>query len=619
MKITPWFAVVLGVGVGLAAGCGKGKGQEGSGAAAASEAGVAAVSASSDGGAAAAAGGAAGGGAAAAPTEADTVAAEARAFLDRWLAAQNGRDFAAYAAMYDTKKFRGVKRTHGGKVKNYDGAGWTKDRKKMFDTGFTVAAEEIEVETSLSPGSKLKPGVASLRFLQRWKGGGYADHGIKVLQVWRDKAKVWHIVYEDLLNSEKGWERIVDEVADLSMPVPKDEAAALALWAQVKPTGADYEDRLSAIPDEEAIRRAMAIALLKQGDFVCKETVDSGSCGEEIVELAPLDDKADLANPCLRRRLALWALGQLDDADVPKLADELIALVKIPAPENELAEAAFEAVPHGETDDLRLQLIEAAIDADRKPLADEQVAFLEKPASVVAAAKLSLDAAVKRLDEKKDRAVLLAAAADEQLTVETREGVLAQFSDDQGKDVSAALDTVSGATDCGLAMQAIELLEARGDKSHLPQKPTTARADDYMRMLCLEAHDSNEARRIKRWQEVLAPKVVKREVEVNDFYEEEEEGEGEADDEPEVDRNAEEGEITETSGGSQTTDRWETDSREGIVFEEAIFGDSASECTGNNCTLSVGDGSLHIVFEPTDGGGLHITELETRAWHGCGC
>lgn len=104
----------------------------------------------------------------------------ARSALATWLKAQNGGDTATYHRLYHPRHFQGVRRTHDGKAKRFDAAGWRADREKMFKLGkLEVAADEVTVATWLDADSKLKPGVVITRFVQRWRGGTYADHGVR--------------------------------------------------------------------------------------------------------------------------------------------------------------------------------------------------------------------------------------------------------------------------------------------------------------------------------------------------------------------------------------------------------------------------------------------------------
>ncbi len=63
--------------------------------------------------------------------------------IDRWLAAQNQGDFAAYSALYGDE-FSGVRRS-GKKTVRLDRGGWLSDRQRMFKRPMTVAVSNLEI------------------------------------------------------------------------------------------------------------------------------------------------------------------------------------------------------------------------------------------------------------------------------------------------------------------------------------------------------------------------------------------------------------------------------------------------------------------------------------------
>lgn len=96
-------------------------------------------------------------------------AQQARAMLDRWLAAQNQRDFAGYEALY-AASFTGVKRV--GKVtRDLAREAWLADRKSMFRAVMEVTVEDVQITTS--------GGTAIVELTQRWEQGTFADVGRK--------------------------------------------------------------------------------------------------------------------------------------------------------------------------------------------------------------------------------------------------------------------------------------------------------------------------------------------------------------------------------------------------------------------------------------------------------
>jgi hypothetical protein len=558
---------------------------------------------------------------------AEQVRAEGKALLDRWVAAQNQHDFDAYLAMYEPRHFRGVKRTHRSGVKEFDFAGWKKDRKRMVLGKAEVAAELLDIATWLDPGRKLKPGVSHVRFVQRWRGGGYADHGVKVLFLWRDARGVQRIVYEDLLNSEPGWDRAPAEgIADLALKPPRTEAEALALWQQLAPTGADYEDRLAAIPEDEAVRRPMAVALLGQGDFACEAVVEYEGCGQESVELGPIEPTAGLEQPCLRRRLALWALDELTPDDARTLTDVLVTLVELPEPEDELRQAAFAVAVD---DAQRLALLAAAKGKDLDELAEAEAAKLTTiPARIEALRDLHIDAAAQGLDPAAHRDVLLAAVVDTELASDTRRTIMAQLAGDPAPAVTQALVAVADDGDCSLAMEAAELLASRGDPSHLPVRPRSTDASAHLQALCMLAHAADTTRQEAQWLTWFGPDPVLIEEEHYDELAEpaeEPKGEGDEDgadgDDSAVVTQGDGTEIEQVGKTTYTRSRIAGADAASAAYLGEPLATGEGSCAGEECTVegNTSSGRYTVVFAPAKDGSLYIVALKTYRWSGCLC
>ena len=117
---------------------------------------------------------------------------EARALLDRWLAAQNAGNFDDYQALY-ADRFEGVRRS-GTRTRQMDRAGWMADRKRMFRKPMAVAMSDIKLH--------LGAGSANVHFVQTWESGKYKDVGPKRLLLVRDK-QGWHIAQEEMLSSTR--------------------------------------------------------------------------------------------------------------------------------------------------------------------------------------------------------------------------------------------------------------------------------------------------------------------------------------------------------------------------------------------------------------------------------
>jgi hypothetical protein len=123
---------------------------------------------------------------------------DAKAVLDAWVGAQTSRDFAAYTKLY-APKFVGIRRTSDGAEKKMKLKAWLADRKKMFK----LKQQDVVAE---NPKITADDKGATITFLQRWKGGGYADHGGKILKLAYDKGGALTIMHEELLSSTPGWE-----------------------------------------------------------------------------------------------------------------------------------------------------------------------------------------------------------------------------------------------------------------------------------------------------------------------------------------------------------------------------------------------------------------------------
>ena len=116
--------------------------------------------------------------------------AEVAALVERWRAAQNGGDFAAYQALY-AKRMTGVKRV-GARVFRYDREGWLKDRGRMFKKPIEVAADKVAIAAA-GPS-------ALVRFEQSFKQGSFQDLGPKEMVVVREGSEL-RIAREEMLAS----------------------------------------------------------------------------------------------------------------------------------------------------------------------------------------------------------------------------------------------------------------------------------------------------------------------------------------------------------------------------------------------------------------------------------
>jgi hypothetical protein len=270
-----------------------------------------------------------------------------------------------------------------------------------------------------------------------------------------------------------------------------DDAAALAVWRRIAPTGADWDDKLQEVPAQAA--RPLALAVLHGGQFLCTRPA-TGDCAPLAYDVDAPAETAGFDDPCLRRLLALWSLDQLEAGDLPAIRDALMAIAQLPPPESQLVEAAIHAVP--ETDqDTRLALLARAWRAGQRELVGGALGGFDEPHLVTAARDHHIDPALEILSAEGDRAVYLAAVNDEALAARARSAAIGDLvalaaASATGKlpaDLTAALVTATRARDCSVAAAAARALAQHGDPRFVPRRPRTAGPAQLMRAVCVLA------------------------------------------------------------------------------------------------------------------------------------
>lgn len=275
---------------------------------------------------------------------------------------------------------------------------------------------------------------------------------------------------------------------DWSKVTLTEDAAALALWQKIAPTGADWEDKLQEIPAGPA--RPLALAVVRGGNFLCTKP-PTGDCARPIYDVAAPADAAGFDDPCLRRLLALWALDQVDESDAPAIKDALLGIAALPPPESQLVAAAIHAVP--ETDhDARLAMLAAAWRAGQRELVGSAVGTLDESHLFAAVRRHHIDAALEILSAEAHRSVYLAAIGDEAIGSRARTtaiGDLAALStgDRLEPDLAAALIAAVQSKDCAVAAAAARALDQHGDHRFVPRRPRTTGPAQLMRAMCVLA------------------------------------------------------------------------------------------------------------------------------------
>ncbi len=265
-----------------------------------------------------------------------------------------------------------------------------------------------------------------------------------------------------------------------------DHASAVALWARIAPTGADWEDKLQEIPARLA--HPLALAVLRGGNFTCVLPV-TGDCAKPRYDVDRPGDAASFDDPCLRRLLALWAIEQLEPGDHVTIPDALRAIAALPPPESELVAAAIHAIPETAFA-ARLALLAVAWRAGQHDLVDAAVGALDEANLIAAVRQHHMTGALDVLSAEGHRAVYLAAVGDEALAPRARVAAineLATASPRLAPDLTAALVAATRAQDCSVAATAARVLEQHGDRRFVPRKPRTGSVAAMMRAMCVLA------------------------------------------------------------------------------------------------------------------------------------
>ncbi len=265
------------------------------------------------------------------------------------------------------------------------------------------------------------------------------------------------------------------------------DADLAAVWKRIAPTGDDWRAKLEEIPVAQG--RLLGSWLLAQGNFTCMKPAAKADCAPLVLDVEPPAASADMNDPCLRRMLAMWALGQLEDDDVAGVMDSLRAIVTIPPPESELVASAIEVVPEKEQA-WRLELIDLAYRAGQRDVANGQLGELDQAHVISAATTFHIDGALEILSAHGHRAVYVQAIADEKMHAKARtEAIDELVSADAtlANDTKQALVAAAKSKDCVVAAHAARALAQHGDKRFVPTRPRTTSSTVMMRSLCVLA------------------------------------------------------------------------------------------------------------------------------------
>lgn len=113
--------------------------------------------------------------------------------VNRWVTAQNVKDFASYQSCYGVP-FDGIERTKTGRAYHYDFNSWMKDRWRMISAAAALNIEVRNVRVIIDGD------LATVEFDQYYRSVRYSDWGPKILKVTLTPAGE-RIVYEELKTS----------------------------------------------------------------------------------------------------------------------------------------------------------------------------------------------------------------------------------------------------------------------------------------------------------------------------------------------------------------------------------------------------------------------------------
>jgi hypothetical protein len=267
------------------------------------------------------------------------------------------------------------------------------------------------------------------------------------------------------------------------------DAAALALWQKIAPTGADWDGKLEEIPVDRPIARQLAIALLHGGNFACRAAPATHSCTKQPLEIEAPKPAAGLDDPCLRRLLALWSVDQLEDDDLPAVHDAIDAILALPPPESQLVAAALHTVSDADQT-TRLAALATAWNAGQHEIVNGVVGSLDEAHLIVAVRQHHIDGALEVLSAEAHRPAYLAAIDDEDMAPKARIQAISDVVASEDKLVPKTRAAVIAATkslDCGVAAAAARALDQHGDHGFVPRRPHANTTAPMMRALCVLA------------------------------------------------------------------------------------------------------------------------------------
>lgn len=211
------------------------------------------------------------------PERPSIAAADVKALLDRWLAAQNQGDFDAYSACY-ASRFEGIKRA-GSRVSRFDRAGWLADRERMFRRAMEVEIRDVDIRPFSS--------TAVVQLTQRWASGRYDDIGPKQLVILRE-GDTLRISREEMLASQILSSR---DAPALDVTLGLLDEIDGALYLLLGRSGGEAHGPLRLVDDGEPVVVIAAVDPRKASPSVARwhgQAVHSGTCAGKVTGFAEI-------------------------------------------------------------------------------------------------------------------------------------------------------------------------------------------------------------------------------------------------------------------------------------------------------------------------------------------
>ena len=368
------------------------------------------------------------------------------------------------------------------------------------------------------------------------------------------------------------------------------DSDALALWRRIAPTGGDWPERISELPDDDDIVRPLAYAVIRGGNVTCLPPPPP-ACSSAPADRT-VDDRATFDDPCLRRDLAKWSLAQLDGDNAHELRDGLITLVSQPN-DDELAGAVLghlQLLPVG----IREDLVIYADRAGNRDAVNENLGALNDDELERLAVDHHIDGAVRQLDAAQSRKAYLEAIASTDFRPETRIRAmhdLLELHDARAasKDFQTAVEHAVDDPDCVVASAAVRTLTTLGVPTARLHRPMSSNVDASWRALCMIASDPGDAHGNHADPKLL---VGPRGLTTIDHVHPES-GATSDDTAPAIVNEKStiaRGDITELPFAEEFAKVW-------------------SRCKGPSCTFPDG-GTISAHFVPASGGGLYLDRVE---------